>query len=367
LVSPWLLVSLGLLLAIRLGTFDLSTWSVMWLAAVTAGTMVSAGYGTVSAILVSILVGAAGGLLAGLAGMWHRQLGVLASVAVAVGALWCSEKLTAGGIIEAELIQEDVRSWLYSSAGQGGQEDRSARTLVGLPSLRLFAVGLTYALVLVALIGWNALCRIRSRRGEGLSVWSDPAEMLSRRHGRLSRLAGHVLCGILSALAGLAWLLEHGRVEAPRQIIGDLRVLVAPILAGAFLLRGQGRTLATAALLPVGLMVATRWRQQIWPLYGGGLELQLLVLLGMVLIVQAGLILLSLPGRKYRWLPATSLALGVGALAVMLSSASLEGHQLRRMLHWAGVGLSLAALIVQSIWLMLGRRSGGAFVSRTSR
>ncbi len=339
LMSPWLLVSLGLLIAIRCGSFDLSPWAVMWLSGVMAAWQVGQGASGPEAARTAGAVALAAGLIVGAAGMWHRQLGLLASVAVALAALAWAQHLAGGQSLEAELLGQATRDSLLP-ARDNGQDPNLLAALLGISAVRLLMVGLVYCACLLVLM----LVNVWSRHHDP-SAQEQNSQWQVRWKPRLMRLAGHVLCSLLAGLGGIAWLLEHGRVEAPRQVIGDLRVLAAPILAGGFVLMGRGRMLSAAALLPLALLVATRWRQQVWPIYAGGMELQLLVLLGMVLAIHAALASFAWRGIGLTAMRVGALVLSLaGPLCLLAASQIPTGPAIDR-LRWLGLAFSAAGLV----------------------
>ena len=130
----------------------------------------------------------------------------------------------------------------------------------------------------------------------------------------------------LAAAGGVLWLLDNDRATVPSRPIGDLRVPVAALLAGAWLLKGPHRTLLAGICLPPALMLATAWQQSGWGLEHQGYSLQLLLLL-------AGAVLMALGRRaaegthRRGWHWAAAFIAG-GGVAVLC--ASNEFHFARR-------------------------------------
>jgi ribose/xylose/arabinose/galactoside ABC-type transport system permease subunit len=342
--SAWLLLGLGLLLAVRCGTVDLSIWAVMWLAAVTAGRLVELDWSVNHAVAAAVACGLCAGLAVGLAGMWHGVAGAVGSLAVGAIAVWLSQWITGGETIEAEVLSEQIKQWLGWVESEGRRSGALPARLE-IPALRMLMVAMVYSAVMLGLLLLNIVRRGFDR--------DHPAGSLSGPWQRRGvRLLGHVLAGGLAGLAGVGWLLEHGRVEAPHRIVGDLRVPLAVGLCGGWLLKGKGRTLLAGALLPAALLCVTRWRQQVWPLPVAGYELQLLVLGAMLVVILLALATLAWPGGGRRigvWL---ALALASAGPVLPALAGQFDAEPTRRWLHRIAVAMSVLGLaVLGGVWL----------------
>lgn len=238
LFSPLLPAAMAMLLALRFGVLDLSVWGQATWGGILTWLLASRGAGAGAGLLAAIGFGAAVGLGQGamlrvrpLPG-WLRTL-----VTLAVG--WLLTAL-AWAVFTAADLQRVPWAELGALAGT------NAQYLVTI---------LLYIAALAMLLG-------RSVRRRHMARSTRAAAPPTRRSAQfvVAMAAGGALAGGAGACA---WLSQnvYGVHWLP---VGDLRVLVAAILCGAWSLRWRGSTLLTGLLLPVAMVVATAWWQMVW-------------------------------------------------------------------------------------------------------
>ncbi len=314
--NPWLLPALGLLWVVRCGGLDLSVWIGFGLGSVVAGSIANAG-GNPALVLAGVI---AAGLV----------LGSVNAAAVVAGRLptWGATGITAvvglsvvarlAGGLPARLEGASLLSW----SGPTGP---------------LFLAGAAYIIALLsAVLGWR--------------LWTRAA--LSDRAALAAALAGS---GVLSAMGGLCWVAKSGQLPRQLFLIEDLRVVAAVALAGAVALRGPGRGLLTAVLLPPAMLLATIWRQWVWDVAAVGFAVNLLVLTGTVLgaqwaIAQAAGTENNRPQRR------AAMAMFLGIIALAATARELP-RGARTVLRVAGAGAWLVGLAA-ALLLSWRRRRG---------
>ncbi len=282
-------LSLGMCLAVRAGTVDLSLWAVAWTAGLVAARLAGAGLSPVQAGLVVVLAGAGSGFLCGALARWARIPAVISTLVVAAGLTWLAPTL-AGAPAGTSLVAPQATG--FDGQGLARLGPRPGRML-------LAAIG--YVAVLASLVGASSF---------------DLTRLFDRKARALLALT---VSGALGALGGLARLAETGRAVVFTRPIGDLRLVAAVVLTGALVLRGRNRTMLAGLVLPLCLAVATIWQLRVWWLPVEGYDAQLLILAVLAAGVQVGA-LLSVPLTS----PAGALA-GLGALGCGIGLALLVG------------------------------------------
>ena len=189
----------------------------------------------------------------------------------------------------------------------------------------------------------------------------------AQRQGDRWALAGALLMSsVLSAWGGLCWFVQLGVTPTRANVLGDLRVLAAAVLCGAFVLRGLGRALLAAVLLPSALLVATIWQQTVWDFGWARWHGELLVLAAMALGVQwvlyatVGAVRSGAAssagggrgGRGGRALLVIASLLMLLGLAVVALAAYPWPYPVLRYIRWGGLGL----------WLLGGLAASGKIV-----
>lgn len=330
--SVYLLPALALLLALRQGGIDWSVWSAAALGGVVAAEAILAGTRPIVAFVLAGLVGAGVGL-ANVTLVWARVPTVLGTAVTALVAMWVAQGLADAPAGETLAIPEQA----FDHWGPSN-ETRPEAVLPSLPLLivRMLVVASVYATVLVGMLLWDL------RRG-GQERPAAP--------GNAALSVALLVGGTISAVGGACWLLDYSQVPVPVRPVGDLRVLAAPLLAGALLLAGPGRSLLAGVCLPAGLLVATVWQQRVWYLSGLGYEWQVLLLALAAGLTQIALVVACPAIRRRRWARAGSAVLAVAGMAVLAASSYLMLSSMRPVLHAAGVGLLGAA----AVWLAAGQ------------
>jgi ribose/xylose/arabinose/galactoside ABC-type transport system permease subunit len=304
--SFYLLPAMGFALALRRGAIDLSVWAVSALGGAAAATVIRAGGGPATGLLAAAitggLVGAANGLLVAV-GRLPSAIATFFSAATIVLAL--QAVFQTGSIA----VSEDSLNGLFDFMGRPPL----------LVRIRLVALAHIATLAIVGLIA------------------------LGRHMGRIAarpRLAlSASLCGsgVLAAVGGAIWLVDHASTPLPVRFIGDLRIPAAAILAGAGLLCGGRRDLLVLLCLPAAVVATTIWRLEAASLPLGSYHLQTPVLAGMTIVTHLGIINLSAARKPYVGLSAWSPAMTAGGMFALAFAAGSDSRQTQDSLHAAGI------------------------------
>lgn len=321
LMASWQLpAALGLLLAVRYGTWDLSVWASMGAGGLLAAGLIRAGLSPLPAVLLGLLPGLGiGGLNALL--LWRIRLPgwvVTGAVGVAVVAgLWAV-------LPESRLVLDDeaLDGWVLAVSRALTVGPKEAYPIGPLVILRMLLAFLAWAGVLGVLLVSDLLTFQAPR--PFARWWVRSASLLA--------------CGVLSAGSGVLWLIDQGAAPVPTRPVDGLAIPTAVVLAGAVLLHGRGRTMLAGVFLPMALLLSRLWSEMIWPVSRGGFSLSLVLLLLLTLLAHLGFLWgLDHPkrGRRRAWSAAGA---GVLAVAVVGVSALLKST-LQRGLVLAGLGL----------------------------
>ncbi len=317
--SYLLLIAMGFMLALRAGAIDLSVWSAAGLGGLAAAWLINLGLRPDMAILLAVGAG--------------LGLGVLNGAVVLLG---CPSVLatTVTGVITMAALQRVVpgRSvWVPETAFDALMSGDS-----GVLGLRVLLVTGLYVIVAF------------SQARVDLADWKG--RPTPRRLGVLASLAAS---GMLAAAGGACFLIDNGWTPVPTRLIDDLRVPAAAILAGTLFLDRKGRQLLCVASLPPALLLSTIWRQKVWylPAPTVGLELQMLVLVGMAITVHLAFGRYLDARGTGRRLPSASVFLAVGGLATVAAAGNFDRFAARDIFHAAGIAVWLAgtAMVVASI------------------
>lgn len=341
--SPYLLSALGFMLALRCGAVDLSVWVNAGLGgaaaaafinarAAGAGAVLSTGEGAVGLALgaaAGLAVGAVNGVLVALA----RLPSVVVTLVTALGAMWILQAAVPNRQVEVpigsfegwHIVHAAPANAPGSSPGEPHVEVAKAMPLA--MTRRLLVVGAFAAVVM------------------GLFV-VESADRIGCPIGRKWKLLG-TLCasGLLAAAGGAFWLLEHGCAPVPTRPVDDLRVPAAAILAGGALLSGRTRTLFAAAALPVSLLLATVWRQEVWSLHAHGYALQLVLLVGMTIAAHIAIARLG-PGRARPGTHLASAAMTISGILLVAGAAGIADLTGRRLFHAGGMAVWLTGAVL---------------------
>jgi ribose/xylose/arabinose/galactoside ABC-type transport system permease subunit len=221
-VSPIVLVSLGVALAIGTEGIDLSVGSVMALAS--AFLPLYLGYGWLVGLSVALLVGALAGLVNGSLVAFVGVQPIIATLAMLVGGRGLAQ-IFAGG--RSLLVTDPVILWL----GQG--------RLFGIPAPVIVAVA---AVLLVGfLVKRTTFGRYVVAIGGNRS-----ASYLSGHPVRRTLLAVYVISGILAALAGVVATARLGASDPSNiGLLIELSAITAVVVGGTPLSGGKVKVMGT--------------------------------------------------------------------------------------------------------------------------
>jgi ribose/xylose/arabinose/galactoside ABC-type transport system permease subunit len=221
-VSPIVLVSLGVALAIGTEGIDLSVGSVMALAS--AFLPLYLGYGWPVGLSVALLVGALAGLVNGSLVAFVGVQPIIATLAMLVGGRGLAQ-IFAGG--RSLLVTDPVILWL----GQG--------RLFGIPAPVIVAVA---AVLLVSfLVKRTTFGRYVVAIGGNRS-----ASYLSGHPVRRTLLAVYVISGILAALAGVVATARLGASDPSNiGLLIELSAITAVVVGGTPLSGGKVKVIGT--------------------------------------------------------------------------------------------------------------------------
>jgi ribose/xylose/arabinose/galactoside ABC-type transport system permease subunit len=221
-VSPIVLVSLGVALAIGTEGIDLSVGSVMALAS--AFLPLYLGYGWLVGLSVALLVGALAGLVNGSLVAFVGVQPIIATLAMLVGGRGLAQ-IFAGG--RSLLVTDPVILWL----GQG--------RLFGIPAPVIVAVA---AVLLVGfLVKRTTFGRYVVAIGGNRS-----ASYLSGHPVRRTLLAVYVISGLLAALAGIVATARLGASDPSNiGLLIELSAITAVVVGGTPLSGGKVKVIGT--------------------------------------------------------------------------------------------------------------------------
>ena len=327
--SYWMLPAMGFLLALRCGALDLSVWMSFSAGSLAAAWLLVHGWPPAGAMAAGIAVGAAMGAANALLVRGSRMPSAVLTLATALAVF-----LLLRWLVPQRAILPPGGVWnQWHWLGVGGQDNGASHPLF---MTRMLLVVLTYGATMLAIMAAGARYDLPARTLP--SRFGGAADGMERKPGdRAHRTLALIAGGALAAAGGVFWLLENDRATVPSRPIGDLRVPVAALLAGAWLLKGPGRTLLAGMCLPPAFLLATTWRQNGWGLEYEGYSLQVLLL-----AAGAGLMALSAraaEGKNRRaWHRAAAFIAG-GAMTVWCVSTNFTSPAALAAMRWTGVGL----------------------------
>jgi ribose/xylose/arabinose/galactoside ABC-type transport system permease subunit len=325
--SYWLLPAMGFLLALRCGLLDLSVWMVFSTGSLAAAWLIVHGWPPIVAMVAAMLTGAALGGINAILVRHSRVPSAIVTLMTTLGIFLLLRRLMPHWILELP-----VDAWNgWHGLGSPWADGNSSEPLF---QVRILLVILFYALTMLTIL-FGGYRKIGPAGGVNQVRWEE-----RRMDERTLRGLAMIASGALSALGGVLWLLDNPTAATPMRPIGELQVLVAPVLAGALLLKGPRRTLLAGVCLPPALMLTTAWRQSGWGLEYQGYSLQLLLLLaGAGLMALSGRATLG-PGRRDWFMTAAILA--GGAVTVLCVSTNFEAPLVLAALRWTGAGMLIA-------------------------
>jgi rhamnose transport system permease protein len=220
-VTPILLIALPMTLVIVTGEIDLSVASVVGLSTVLVGLLFEAGYSIPVAALVALVAGAACGALNG---FLVAYVG-LPSLAVTIGTLALYRGL-AVGLLGTTAITGFPDRWSDLATAEIGE--------TGVPQVVL--------LVAVLIVGFGLLLHFTSfgRCVYDIGLNAEAARFTGVDVAR-TKLILFVLSGVVSALAGVYFVLRFGSARGDNAAGLELQVIAAVLLGGVSIFGGRGK------------------------------------------------------------------------------------------------------------------------------
>ncbi|GAB2779096.1 ABC transporter permease [Amycolatopsis magusensis] len=233
-VAPVLLVALGMALVIGTEGIDLSVGAVMAIAAALVPLYI--GYGTVGALLISVLAGAVTGVLAG---VLVAKVGVQPIIATL-------------GIMVAGRGLANVFGGEIKSIRDPGMVELGTGDLLGIPYVVLIAA-------VVAALAWFLVRRSTYGRQLVAIGGNKRAAELAGLPVKRVLITTYVICGLLAALAGVL-MAARSQASDPTKLgmLVELSAITAVVIGGTPLSGGQVRIAGTiAGALLMQLITAT--------------------------------------------------------------------------------------------------------------
>ncbi len=340
-VSYGLLLALGFALALRCGAIDLSVWACAGIGGLAGAWSINAGVAPAAALLIAGVCGLAVGAFNGAVVAWLKMPSVVVTLVVAVVITWAAGSFTetrsvpvpdrtfAGWhLVKKVVIEEQGRGRLDEQPSTKG-ELVMMESAQPLSRTRMLLVAAVYAAVMFTMMALE----MAEKRGVAFS-----------ERGRL--FTALCVSGGVSALGGAFWLIEYSAAPVPTRPIGDLRVVAAAVLAGGAFFAGRGRGMLVGICLPVAMLLATIWQQEVWALEFRGYSLQLLILTGMTVTAHLAMVEAVKPKVGIWPLRIASVTLAVAGILSLAVSAAATSQAAHDMLHGLGLGLWLAGAIV---------------------
>ena len=327
--SFYLLPALGFCLALRCGAVDLSVWAVASLAGLVGAWLINAGAPPAWAFAAGCAAGLAVGCLNAAMVTFLRLPSPAVTFAIALAIMF---SLQAAAGRSAAVPDDAFSGWHLPTARAGSSPDAPPAPTATDMEPAWHSILVTRVLIVAA--GYAAVMLVLLAADTG-------GRGAAGRRGRLSLFSALAASGLLCGLAGVCWLMEHKTTPVPRRPIGDLRVVSAALLAGAVFFAGRGRALLVGLCLPPAMLIATRWRQEVWAwnMDLAGYAVQSLQLAAMLLGTH--LAMAHLLSKKPRPLPPAlaALALTAGGTLTTACIALADEFRTRAVIYAAGLGL----------------------------
>ncbi|MFI7602678.1 ABC transporter permease [Actinoplanes sp. NPDC049681] len=242
-VAPIVIVALGMALVIGTEGIDLSVGSVMALAA--ALIPLYLGYGVIAAILVSLLAGAAVGLINGTLVARVGLQPIVATLALFVGGRGLALVISKGQL-------KDVRNEDFIFLGSGD--------LLGIPMLVWIAA------LLVVVVAFVVRRTVFGRRLLAIGG-NRPATELAGIPVKRVLITVYIVCGVLASVAGLLAVARIQSSDASSVgLLIELSAITAVVVGGTPLTGGKVRIVGTVAgALLMQLVVATMIKHNLQP------------------------------------------------------------------------------------------------------
>jgi len=250
--SPLMLLAMGMALAFRVGSIDLSGWMIAAASGLAAAALIGQGVSAVVAFVLAAGLGAAVGAINGLLVAAIRLPSLLVTAVMAGGIFGAVSLLP---VSEITVPDGAFTRWLVLLPAPEEVDAIPESLPLGVTRMAIVLCVFTLVMgVLVAAKRWRL-------------------EMSKRRWAALAA------SGALAGLAGACGLLDHGRAVVPSLPVDDLRPIAAALLTGALVLAGPGRTPVVGLVVPIAMLASTIWWQAV-PLGAAGVEWQLVILIG---------------------------------------------------------------------------------------
>lgn len=219
-VTPILLIALPMTMIIVTGEIDLSVASMMGFASVLTGVLVEAGVTFPLAAAIALVAGGLGGAFNG---FLVTSVG-LPSLAVTIGTLALFRGL-AVGLLGTTAVTDFPEFWTTLAKAKLGNTPFPLVTL----------------LFLVLLIGFGILLHFTPfGRGVYAIGLSKSTAHFSGINVERTKLVLFILCGVVSALAGIYYTLRYGSARGDNATGLELQVVAAVLLGGVSIFGGRG-------------------------------------------------------------------------------------------------------------------------------
>ena len=331
--SCYLLPAMAMLLAMRLGIFDLSVWMNFSLGALVAAAMLK--YfspdgaplellPSMAAIGIAMACTAAAGAINGLLVAKSPVPSAVVTLAVAA-AMWALMQIFSPAAITVSDAAFDQWHMGKQMVVELDGQVFSEVMILPLVVSRMLAVAIIFALTMLAMLMGNS---------------HSPADKKTPQPRLI--IVALSAGGALAGAGGALTLLELPSAVVPSLPIGDLILPAAALLAGALYYTGPDRTLFSAICLPFTLLLATAWQQHVWDLNWQGYSFQMLILAG--------------AAAEVYWLAGSAIgntnkakklfaALAIAGLLTLAAAGNTQNYFWHNLCHCLGLGLLIAAML----------------------
>lgn len=226
-IAPILLIALPMTLIIITGEIDLSVASIVGLSSVTLGVLHQGGMPVEGAALVALLVG---GVAGALNGFLITVVG-LPSLAVTIGTLALYRGL-AVGMLGTKAVTEFNEFWT----------DLAKSKIPGTP------IPTVVILILILTIAFFILLQF-TKFGRGIYAigLSPEAARFSGIRVERTKFILFVICGVISALAGIYYTLRFSSARGDNATGLELSVIAAVMIGGVSIFGGRGTLIGPLA------------------------------------------------------------------------------------------------------------------------
>ena len=221
----YILIAIGMAFAIIVGEIDVSVGSILGIVATVVGSMLRDGSNWVVAFAVGILIGAVIGLFNG----WGVAVMGVPSLIFTLGT---------NGILRGSMYVYAGGAWVENLPKSF--KDFSSKTLVGDLTIYFCACVVVVAIIHVLLT--------RTRRGRYFTAVGDNAggATLVGITATKTKVLAYVICGIMSAIAGILFCSRIGFVTSLSGNGYEMKAVAACVLGGISLSGGVGSVIGAA-------------------------------------------------------------------------------------------------------------------------